>query len=43
MAAKIAAWAQDILTRIYNVNWGGLAVEFGDTDQNAPEPKPEPS
>jgi hypothetical protein len=38
MAEKIAAWAQDILTRIYNVHWGGLAVEFGDKDKDAPEP-----
>jgi hypothetical protein len=37
MAEKIAAWAQDILTRIFNVHWeGGLAVEFGDKDQDAP-------
>jgi hypothetical protein len=33
----------DILTRIVNVHWGGggLAVEFGDKDQDAPKPAEE--
>lgn len=25
--------------QIININWGGLAVEFGDTDEDAPEPE----
>jgi hypothetical protein len=30
------AFAQDLLTRIVNIHGGGLAVEFGDKDENAP-------
>lgn len=26
----------DVLTRIINVQWGGLAVEFGDKAQDSP-------
>jgi hypothetical protein len=33
-------YSQDILTLIYNVQWGGLAVEFGDKDQPPPGEKP---
>jgi len=29
-------WALDVFQAIVNVNWGGLAVEFGDKDENAP-------
>jgi hypothetical protein len=30
----------DFLTQIINVQWeGGLAVEFGDNAEDAPEPK----
>jgi hypothetical protein len=38
MASAGSGFAQDILTRIINVHWatGGLAVEFGDKDQDAP-------
>jgi hypothetical protein len=33
----MGAWAQDILTRIFNVHWEtGLAVEFGDKAEDAP-------
>jgi hypothetical protein len=29
----------DIVTRVVNVQWvGGLAVEFGDKDEDAPKP-----
>jgi len=38
MAENTGAWSQDILTRIYNVEWGGLAVEFGDKDKDADAP-----
>jgi hypothetical protein len=35
--------AQDLLTRIINVNWGeGLAVEFGDKDRGPTDPVPPP-
>lgn len=35
----MAALAQDILTRIINVHWGGgLAVEFGNKAEDAPKP-----
>ncbi len=26
--------------QIININWGGIAVEFGDKDEDAPEPEP---
>jgi hypothetical protein len=41
MAEKIGEWAQDILTRIYNVNWGGLAVIFGARDEDCPSQLPQ--
>jgi hypothetical protein len=28
----------DFLTRVVNVHWGGLAVEFGDQGQDARSP-----
>lgn len=34
-------FSQDILFRIVNVHWGGLAVEFGDKDRGPGEPEPE--
>lgn len=35
----VGPYSQDVLTRIYNVQWkGGLAVDFGDKDKDAPEP-----
>jgi hypothetical protein len=38
---KTGPYSQDILTRIYNVQWaGGLAVEFGDNDKDAPPKQP---
>jgi hypothetical protein len=33
-------YSPDVLTRIVNVHWGGLAVEFGDKAQDAPKPPP---
>lgn len=35
-------YSPDVLTRIFNVHWGGLAVEFGDKAQDAPRPATEP-
>jgi len=33
----------DFLTRVVNVQWeSGLAVEFGDKAEDAPEPEPAP-
>jgi hypothetical protein len=32
----------DFITQIANVQWGGLAVEFGDKDKDAPKPEPAP-
>lgn len=29
----------DLLTAISNAQWGGLAVDFGDKDKDAPEEK----
>jgi hypothetical protein len=45
MADKIAAWAQDMLTRVYKVHWeeSGLAVEFGDKALDPPGHTDEPS
>lgn len=40
MAGAPGAYSEDILTRIVNVHWSGLAVIFGETDQDAP-PKEE--
>jgi hypothetical protein len=43
MADQIGPYSQDLLTRIYNVQWGsGLAVEFGNKAEDAPEPPPVP-
>ena len=30
-------YSQDVLTRIINVQWGGLAVIFGAMDEDAPD------
>lgn len=40
MPPETGPYSQDVLTRIYNVHWDeeGLAVEFGDKDQDPPEP-----
>jgi hypothetical protein len=40
MAPADTALGLDFLSEIVNVQWegGGLAVEFGDKDQNAPKP-----
>jgi hypothetical protein len=38
---KPGALGLDFLTQIINVHWGGgLAVEFGDKDQDAPSTEP---
>jgi hypothetical protein len=34
-------YQQDVVTRIVNVQWGGLAVEFGNKAADAPEKPPE--
>jgi hypothetical protein len=36
----MAALALDILKRITDVQWSGLAVEFGEGAADAPEPEP---
>jgi hypothetical protein len=44
MADPIGPYSQDVLTSIYNVHWaGGLAVEFGDKDQDPPESPESPT
>jgi len=44
MAETVGPYSQDVLTRIYNVQWeGGLAVEFGDKDGPPMPPDPLPT
>lgn len=44
LAAQIAAFAEDVVTRIINVHWdGGLAVEFFDNDGPPAPGTPTPS
>jgi hypothetical protein len=38
----VEGYVQDVVTLIVNVEWGGLAVEFGDKDGPEVE-EPEPS
>jgi hypothetical protein len=34
----VGPYSPDPVTRVINVHWGGLAVEFGDKDQDASKP-----
>jgi hypothetical protein len=44
MADQAKAWRFSPIQNPVNVNFGdGLAVEFGDNDQDAPGPSPGPS
>jgi hypothetical protein len=37
--AETGGYVQDVLTRIVNVQWGGLAVIFGEQDKDAKKPE----
>jgi hypothetical protein len=43
MADVDPPWRLDPLQNIINVSWGGLAVEFGEKDHDAPGMKPKDS
>lgn len=41
MPPTTAPYSQDLVTLIRNVQWGGLAVQFGYRDQPPPGEKPQ--
>ena len=40
MPPNIGPYSKGVLTRIYNLKWGGLAVIFGKEDTDAPPFEP---